>query len=75
MITSGSERVNKVHVECSLYYKIYQFVSFFSRQYKENKSFCEDLTEGKFSFPIIHGIRNDSRSTRIMSILCTPNFA
>ena len=46
---------------------------FFSQQYKENKSFCEDLTEGKFSFPIIHGIRNDSKSTRIMSILSVVN--
>lgn len=26
-------------------------------EYAENKSFGEDLTEGKFSFPIIHAIR------------------
>ncbi|KAJ8733491.1 hypothetical protein PYW08_001789 [Mythimna loreyi] len=26
-------------------------------EYTENKSYCEDLTEGKFSFPIIHAIR------------------
>lgn len=24
-------------------------------KYHKHKSFCEDLTEGKFSFPIIHG--------------------
>ena len=28
-----------------------------SVQYADNKSFCEDLTEGKFSFPIIHSIK------------------
>lgn len=27
------------------------------KEYSENKSFCEDLTEGKFSFPIIHAIQ------------------
>lgn len=28
-----------------------------SSQYADNKGFAEDLTEGKFSFPIIHSIR------------------
>ncbi|XP_029200951.2 geranylgeranyl pyrophosphate synthase-like isoform X1 [Acropora millepora] len=45
------------------------YANLLSEEYKENKSFCEDLTEGKFSFPIIHGIRNDSNSTRLMNIL------
>ena len=26
-------------------------------EYTNNKSFAEDLTEGKFSFPILHAIR------------------
>jgi geranylgeranyl diphosphate synthase type 3 len=28
-----------------------------SEDYAANKSFAEDLTEGKFSFPVIHAIR------------------
>jgi len=40
-----------------------------SEEYTENKSFCEDLTEGKFSFPIIHGIRSDPQSSKLMNIL------
>ena len=38
-------------------------------QYEANKSFAEDLTEGKFSFPIIHGIRKHPDDNQVMSIL------
>ena len=38
-------------------------------QYRANKSYCEDLTEGKFSFPIIHAIRADFSDTSLLSIL------
>jgi len=34
-----------------------------------NKSFCEDLTEGKFSFPIIHSILKNSSDTKLLKIL------
>ena len=34
------------------------------------KSYCEDLTEGKFGFPIIHAIRcNHSKSGQVSAIL------
>lgn len=35
----------------------------------DNKGFCEDLTEGKFSFPIIHSIRSDLNDRRLLNIL------
>jgi geranylgeranyl diphosphate synthase type 3 len=35
----------------------------------QSKSFCEDLTEGKFSFPIIHAIQHDINDTQLISIL------
>ena len=38
-------------------------------EYFENKSFGEDLTEGKFSFPIIHAIQKCPRDNRLMNIL------
>ena len=44
-------------------------ISGFYAQYAENKSFCEDLTEGKFSFPVIHAIRSQPDNKQIISVL------
>ncbi|CAO3623710.1 unnamed protein product [Cunninghamella echinulata] len=40
-----------------------------SDQYSENKGFCEDLTEGKMSFPIIHSIRADASNRQLLNII------
>lgn len=40
------------------------------KEYSENKSFCEDLTEGKFSFPIIHAIQNEGQDHQVLRKLC-----
>ncbi|KAK5124635.1 hypothetical protein LTR85_001348 [Meristemomyces frigidus] len=37
--------------------------------YTANKGLCEDLTEGKFSFPVIHSIRADPRDLTIINVL------
>jgi len=39
------------------------------KEYSENKSFCEDLTEGKFSFPIIHAITTQKEDTEGQQVL------
>lgn len=36
------------------------------KEYSENKSFCEDLTEGKFSFPIIHAITIQKEDRQVL---------
>lgn len=36
------------------------YMNLHSGDYAENKGYCEDLTEGKFSFPIIHSIRTST---------------
>ncbi|XP_065350444.1 terpene synthase [Cloeon dipterum] len=38
-------------------------------EYSENKSFCEDLTEGKFSFPIIHAIHSRPDDRQVIHII------
>ncbi|KAG2347359.1 terpenoid synthase [Suillus weaverae] len=40
-----------------------------STEYNDNKGFAEDLTEGKFSFPIIHGIRADDQNKVVTNVL------
>ncbi|KAH7928719.1 farnesyltranstransferase [Leucogyrophana mollusca] len=40
-----------------------------SNQYTEHKGFAEDLSEGKFSFPIVHGIRENPENRQIMNVL------
>ncbi|KAH8832701.1 terpenoid synthase [Flagelloscypha sp. PMI_526] len=40
-----------------------------SDEYNANKGFAEDLTEGKFSFPLIHGIRAKKEDRQILSVL------
>jgi len=41
----------------------------FSQQYRDNKGMCEDLTEGKFSFPVIHSIRSNPSDLQLLNIL------
>ncbi len=38
-------------------------------EYSHNKGLCEDLTEGKFSFPIIHSIRSNPTNMQLLNIL------
>ncbi|KAI9269061.1 geranylgeranyl pyrophosphate synthase [Phascolomyces articulosus] len=40
-----------------------------SDSYSKNKGFCEDLTEGKFSFPVIHAIRADPSNRQLLNIV------
>lgn len=41
-------------------------------QYEDNKGFAEDLSEGKFSFPVVHGIRADGTNRQILSEFSLP---
>jgi len=40
-----------------------------SVEYSQNKGLCEDLTEGKFSFPTIHSIRAAPDNLQLLNIL------
>ncbi|GMF01351.1 hypothetical protein B5S31_g4207 [[Candida] boidinii] len=40
-----------------------------SIKYNENKGFCEDITEGKFSFLILHSINSNPNNKELINIL------
>jgi len=59
-----------------LYFQIRDdLINLADEEYMKSKSFCEDLTEGKFSFPIIHCIRSSGEkedghaAAQLLSIL------
>lgn len=45
------------------------YLNLSSKVYAQNKGLCEDLTEGKFSFPIIHSIRGNPSNLQLINIL------
>ncbi|KAK2012601.1 polyprenyl synthetase [Colletotrichum eremochloae] len=45
------------------------YMNLSSKEYSDNKGMCEDLTEGKFSFPIIHSIRCEPSNLQLINIL------
>jgi len=45
------------------------YMNLCSPSYTSNKGLCEDLTEGKFSFPIIHSIRSKPENLQLLNIL------
>eukprot|EP00013_Stygamoeba_regulata_P019325 CAMPEP_0177647006 /NCGR_PEP_ID=MMETSP0447-20121125/10074_1 /TAXON_ID=0 /ORGANISM="Stygamoeba regulata, Strain BSH-02190019" /LENGTH=382 /DNA_ID=CAMNT_0019149571 /DNA_START=72 /DNA_END=1220 /DNA_ORIENTATION=+ len=45
------------------------YINLQSEKYMQNKSYCEDIQEGKFSFPLLYAIRANPKDTRILNIL------
>ncbi|KAH7325947.1 geranylgeranyl diphosphate synthase [Stachybotrys elegans] len=45
------------------------YMNLSSKEYSSNKGMCEDLTEGKFSFPVIHSIRSNPTNLQLINIL------
>ncbi|KAL8688766.1 MAG: hypothetical protein Q9218_005400 [Villophora microphyllina] len=53
-----------------LYFQISDdYLNLNSSTYTTNKGLCEDLTEGKFSFPVIHAIRSEPGNHQLLNIL------
>ncbi|KAJ2952027.1 hypothetical protein O0L34_g4287 [Tuta absoluta] len=59
LFSDNKSDFSKLSAILGLYFQIRDdYCNLCLQEYSENKSYCEDLTEGKFSFPIIHAIRH-----------------
>lgn len=68
-LTVHSDYVPLVNVIGIIYQIRDDYLNLSSTEYSANKGLCEDLTEGKFSFPIIHSIRSDPTNLQLINIL------
>jgi len=56
--------------DLAMYFQIRDdFINLADEEYMKSKSFCEDITEGKFSFPMVHAIHMEAPKTQLLSIL------
>lgn len=68
----GKDYIQLVNIIGRLYQIRDDYINLKSESYMRNKSYCEDLSEGKFSLPIIHSIRttaNNSSDRQLINIL------
>ncbi|XP_025832654.1 geranylgeranyl pyrophosphate synthase [Agrilus planipennis] len=70
LFSHNKEDFTKLAGILGLYFQIKDdYLNLCSKDYHHNKSYCEDLTEGKFSFPIIHAIHSHPNDNQVIRIL------
>ncbi|KAI3380706.1 hypothetical protein SNEBB_010293 [Seison nebaliae] len=63
------EQIDELIDQIGIYFQIRDdYMNLWSKEYHRQKSFADDLTEGKFSFPVIHAA-NQSDATELLSVL------
>lgn len=64
------DNFEKLVNDLGLYFQIRDdYINLCDEEYFKSKSFCEDITEGKFSYPIVHCIQTNQTNNRLLSIL------
>merc|ERR1712228_825098 len=70
LFSGSDENFTELTRLLGLYFQIRDdYVNLRLEDYTANKSFAEDLTEGKFSFPVLHTIRTCPGDDRVVKIL------
>ncbi|EPS25217.1 Geranylgeranyl pyrophosphate synthase [Penicillium oxalicum] len=67
--STGKDCVALVNVMGLIFQICDDYLNLANTTYTKNKGMCEDLTEGKFSFPIIHSIRSNPSNHQLLAIL------
>ncbi|KAG6860770.1 hypothetical protein C0995_007802 [Termitomyces sp. Mi166 len=68
-VTDGRDYVPLVNL-IGVYFQIRDdLMNLLGSEYTKNKGFAEDLTEGKFSFPVVHSIHADKTNHQVLNIL------
>ncbi|XP_005180841.1 terpene synthase isoform X2 [Musca domestica] len=70
LFSSNKEDFSKLTAILGLYFQIRDdYCNLSLKEYSENKSFAEDLTEGKFGFPVIHAVQTQKHDKQVLHIL------
>ncbi|KAJ9090114.1 geranylgeranyl pyrophosphate synthetase [Entomophthora muscae] len=65
----ASDFIPLVDIVGQLYQIHDDYINLKETEYHNLKGFCEDITEGKYSFPVIHSLRNSSNPNQLQYIL------
>ncbi|KAH8262490.1 hypothetical protein KR026_008234 [Drosophila bipectinata] len=67
LFSTNKEDYSKLTAILGLYFQIRDdYCNLSLKEYTENKSFAEDLTEGKFGFPVIHAVRSQKQDKQVL---------
>ncbi|KAJ5852442.1 uncharacterized protein N7529_011827 [Penicillium soppii] len=66
---TGKDCVTLVNVMGLIFQICDDYLNLSNTAYTQNKGLCEDLTEGKFSYLIIHSIRSNPSNHQLLNIL------
>lgn len=70
LFSDNDKDFTKITAILGLFFQIRDdYLNLTNKEYSMTKSFCEDLTEGKFSFPILHAVNNKKNDQEILKIL------
>ncbi|XP_070158262.1 terpene synthase-like [Polyergus mexicanus] len=70
LFSTYEEDLSSLNAILSLHFQIRDdYGNLNSNKYTESKSYCDDLSEGKFSFPIVHALTTNPDDKQIIYIL------